>query len=157
MLLNLRFVKDAPALEEKLRALLIWAMALASALTLSGCAGDRPITGSALALQQAQATSYKLSTGDKLHIVVFGENNLSGDYTITPEGTIGFPRASRSMPPASGHSTFLARSTSRGNIPTCLTSRRWLRWRRRKASPIGPTCPTSLFGMRAMPPKRNIR
>jgi polysaccharide export outer membrane protein len=74
-----------------MRASLIWAMTLASALTLSGCAGDRPITGSAQALQQAQATSYKLSTGDKLHIVVFGENNLSGDYIVTPEGTIGFP------------------------------------------------------------------
>jgi polysaccharide export outer membrane protein len=70
---------------------MIWAAALASMLVLSGCSGDRPITGSVEALQSAQARPYTLSSGDKLHIVVFGENNLSGDYTITPEGTIGFP------------------------------------------------------------------
>lgn len=74
-----------------MRASLIWAGALASILFLSGCAGDGPITGSVQALQNAQSTRYTLSAGDKLHIVVFGENNLSGDYTIAPEGTIGFP------------------------------------------------------------------
>lgn len=74
-----------------MRASLILAAVLSSAITLSGCAGDRPITGSAQALQNAQARPYTLSPGDKLHIVVFGENNLSGDYTITPEGAIGFP------------------------------------------------------------------
>jgi polysaccharide export outer membrane protein len=74
-----------------MKASLIWAATLALVIALSGCASDGPITGSTQALQAAQATPYKLSAGDKLHIVVFGENNLSGDYTITPEGTIGFP------------------------------------------------------------------
>jgi len=86
---NLRVA--APALEEKLRASMIWAAALACALAVSGCTGDRPITGSAQQLQDAQSNAYRLSAGDKLHIVVFGENNLSGDYTIAPEGSIGFP------------------------------------------------------------------
>jgi protein involved in polysaccharide export with SLBB domain len=76
-----------------MRAWLVWALGLASVLALSGCAGGGPVTGSAQALRNAQATPYKLGAGDKLHIAVFGENNLSGDYTITAEGAIGFPLA----------------------------------------------------------------
>jgi protein involved in polysaccharide export with SLBB domain len=74
-----------------MRASLILATIFSSMIALSGCAGDGPIAGSAQALKNAQASPYTLSAGDKIHIVVFGENNLTADYTITPEGTIGFP------------------------------------------------------------------
>jgi len=74
-----------------MRASLFGAAILAVAMGLSGCASDGPIRGSAQALQTAQTDSYRLGTGDKLHIGVFGENNLTGDYTIAPDGTIGFP------------------------------------------------------------------
>lgn len=67
--------------------------ALALVLGLSACAGSAPISGSEDALKSAQAIEYRLGTGDKLHIVVFGEDNLSGDYTVAPDGNIALPLA----------------------------------------------------------------
>jgi polysaccharide export outer membrane protein len=60
------------------------------ACTLSACAGEAPLTGSAPAPLVA-AAPYRLEMGDKVHIVVFGEENLSGDYTVAPDGNIVFP------------------------------------------------------------------
>lgn len=65
----------------------------ALAASLSACTGNGPIAGSSQALQNAQNNPYRLSTGDKLHIAVFGEDNLTGDYTIAPDGNIAFPLA----------------------------------------------------------------
>ena len=70
---------------------LLLAVSLALIASLSACTGDRPITGSAQALQKAESNPYRLSNGDKLHIAVFGEDNLTGDYTIAPDGNIPFP------------------------------------------------------------------
>jgi len=74
-----------------MRKPLLWVATLGLAAMLSACMGDRPITGSTQALQNAQNHPYTLSTGDKLHIAVFGEDNLTGDYTIAPDGNIAFP------------------------------------------------------------------
>ncbi len=60
---------------------------------LSGCSAEGPITGSSEDLRKAQATPYSLGTGDKLHIAVFGEDNLSGDYTVSQDGDIALPLA----------------------------------------------------------------
>jgi protein involved in polysaccharide export with SLBB domain len=67
---------------------------LFAACFLAACS-DGPIQGSPDALQQAKSQSigYELSPGDQLHIAVFGEDNLSGDYTIAPDGTIALPLA----------------------------------------------------------------
>ena len=70
------------------------AIALTFAFMLSACSSG-PVTGSADALRAAdtQAAAYRLGTGDKLHITVFGEDNLSGDYTVSPDGNISLPLA----------------------------------------------------------------
>jgi protein involved in polysaccharide export with SLBB domain len=62
--------------------------------TLAACAGG-PISGSSDAMQQsaAAAQSYHLGAGDKIHIAVFNEDNLSGDYTVAPDGRITLPLA----------------------------------------------------------------
>lgn len=34
---------------------------------------------------------YRVSSGDKLHVIVFGEDTLTGDYVITSGGNLTFP------------------------------------------------------------------
>ena len=74
--------------------LLVTGVAVALAIMIAGCA-QGPIQGSpeALAQTEQQAVGYKLDAGDKVHITVFGEDNLSGDYQITPSGQIALPLA----------------------------------------------------------------
>lgn len=45
--------------------------------------------------------SFRLSPGDKLRINTFGEPSLSGEFEISPAGTIGFPLIGEV--PAAGH------------------------------------------------------
>jgi polysaccharide export outer membrane protein len=61
---------------------------------LTACASG-PIGGSSEAMQQsaAAAQAYHLGAGDKIHIAVFNEDNLSGDYTVGPDGRITLPLA----------------------------------------------------------------
>lgn len=68
--------------------------ALSLALSVSACANG-PVTGSADALNQADAAAqdYRLASGDKVHVDVFGEGNLSGDYVVAPDGKITLPLA----------------------------------------------------------------
>lgn len=63
-------------------------------VVLAACGGG-PLTGSSEGLQQSQAAaqSYHLSPGDKVHIAVFNESNLSGDYVIGADGRITLPLA----------------------------------------------------------------
>lgn len=66
----------------------------ALALSLAGCGGG-PIGGSADALSQSRsaAQSYRLGPGDKVHVAVFNEDNLSGDYIVSPDGKVALPLA----------------------------------------------------------------
>lgn len=41
--------------------------------------------------QHQQGAVYRLGPGDQLHIIVYGETDLTGDYTVSPVGTIAFP------------------------------------------------------------------
>jgi polysaccharide export outer membrane protein len=61
---------------------------------IAGCASG-PVGGSQEAMQQSRAAaqSYRLGMGDKVHIAVFNEENLSGDYTVSPDGRITLPLA----------------------------------------------------------------
>jgi polysaccharide export outer membrane protein len=80
---------------QKLRAAWRPILSLAFATSLiAGCAGG-PIGGSTAAMQQSRsaAQSYRLAMGDKVHIAVFNEENLSGDYTVSPDGRITLPLA----------------------------------------------------------------
>ena len=71
---------------------LLAALAIPVVLLLAACA-EGPIQGSQqdLAQSQQQAEAYQLNTGDKLHIDVFGESNLSGDYIVSGSGQIAMP------------------------------------------------------------------
>lgn len=65
------------------------------AVALMTACSNAPMTGSAAAIKQADdaARNYRLAMGDKVHISVFGEANLSGDYTVSPDGRITLPLA----------------------------------------------------------------
>ena len=39
----------------------------------------------------APGDEYTLSSGDKVHVIVFGEETLTGDYVITSGGNLSFP------------------------------------------------------------------
>src|SRR4051812_41553207 len=41
--------------------------------------------------EQQQGAVYRLGPGDQLHVIVYGETDLTGDYTVSPVGTIAFP------------------------------------------------------------------
>lgn len=62
------------------------------AAAVSGCSGG-PRPGDATALEQAerQAVAYQLGTGDRLRVTVFNEDNISGTYTVSADGTIALP------------------------------------------------------------------
>jgi polysaccharide export outer membrane protein len=78
------------------------AIGLAGLLMLfSGCAGNAPTldSTSTAALSAAPAagtgaapglssTDYKLGSGDKIRVLVFGESNLSGEFEVGAAGTI---------------------------------------------------------------------
>lgn len=65
-------------------------IALAGALVaLSGCAGQTPLSGTGAAPPPAAA--FRLSPGDKIKVATYGEASLTGEYELTPAGTIAFP------------------------------------------------------------------
>ena len=68
------------------KALLI----LASALPLAGCIQPHT-TGSITASVPASGGGYVLSTGDKLRIIVFGQDTLSNIYQVDASGRITMP------------------------------------------------------------------
>lgn len=74
--------------------LMIVSSLLAASLLLSGCQNG-PTNGSPQILQAAEAAaaSYRLAPGDKVRVTVFGEDNLSGEYTVLPDGNIVLPLA----------------------------------------------------------------
>lgn len=48
-------------------------------------------SSAAAGAEQQQGAVYRLGPGDQLHIIVYGETDLTGDYTVSPVGTIAFP------------------------------------------------------------------
>jgi polysaccharide export outer membrane protein len=65
------------------------------AVMAAGCADSRPMGGSVEAIVAAReaAQTYRLSAGDKVHIAVFNEDNLSGDFVVGPDGRVALPLA----------------------------------------------------------------
>lgn len=64
------------------------ALAVAFLLVLtSACAGTTAPPGTAA----YQPTVYRLAAGDKLLITVFGEESLSREFSVTPQGDLAFP------------------------------------------------------------------
>jgi polysaccharide export outer membrane protein len=62
-------------------------LVLALAGLLAACAASVP----PLASDSFEAPVYRLAAGDKLRIVVFGEEALSKEYTVTSAGDLSFP------------------------------------------------------------------
>lgn len=62
-----------------------------TALTV-GCASGAvsPVSPAELA-SSGQDIQYTLAPGDKVHVIVFGEETLTGDYVITSGGNLSFP------------------------------------------------------------------
>ena len=74
------------------RVLLCSAM-LATAFLVSGCAGNTLNEAEQQAAVAAATSPAKLQPGDKIKIVVFGEDKLSGDYQLDQSGQISLPLA----------------------------------------------------------------
>jgi protein involved in polysaccharide export with SLBB domain len=72
---------------------LLWSAALAMALLVSGCAGNTLNEAEQQAIVAASTAPAKLLPGDKIKIVVFGEDKLSGDYQVDQSGQISLPLA----------------------------------------------------------------
>ena len=71
-----------------------FALAIAASLILmTGCAsttGAVAATGPAVETA-AQDAEYSLAPGDKIRVIVFGEDTLTGEYVITSGGNLSFP------------------------------------------------------------------
>jgi polysaccharide export outer membrane protein len=63
------------------------------AVLVSGCAGNTLSEADQQAAVAAAAAPAKLQPGDKIKIVVFGEDKLSGDYQLDQGGQISLPLA----------------------------------------------------------------
>ena len=71
-----------------MRALLT-AAAAAVALLMSGCASAPPVRETpALTADQA---SYRLGPGDRLRVITFGEQNLTGEFVVNEIGSVSLP------------------------------------------------------------------
>jgi protein involved in polysaccharide export with SLBB domain len=71
-------------------------LALAVVLPLCGCGGSnvRPVSEAERQALMAQAAAPPhLQAGDKIHVTVYGEQTLSGDYLIDPSGFVSLPLA----------------------------------------------------------------
>jgi protein involved in polysaccharide export with SLBB domain len=85
------------AIEGKDRAVIValcrLGVALAIATFLASCEGDRSFGPVVVAPDPVMSSggSANLETGDKLRVVVYGEDSLSGAYEISPAGTISMP------------------------------------------------------------------
>lgn len=71
-----------------LRAFLIALFSLACAACSTYGPAD---SASAIAATPASPTQYELGPGDQLRVVVFGEEDLTGEYPISPTGAIAYP------------------------------------------------------------------
>lgn len=65
-------------------------IAMTGALALlGGCAGQAPLAGSGV--PPPPAAAFQLSPGDKIKVATYGEETLTGEFQISPAGTIAFP------------------------------------------------------------------
>jgi len=72
---------------------LLYSAMLAVAVLVSGCAGSTPNDVEQQAAVAAATAPAKLQPGDKIRIVVFGEDNLNGEYQVDQSGQISLPLA----------------------------------------------------------------
>ena len=58
-----------------------------ASLALASCAGNLALPGTVSYEQPV----YRLASGDRLNITVFGEESLSREYVVSPQGDLSFP------------------------------------------------------------------
>ena len=57
-------------------------------LFLSACVGQTPVPGGG---PPPAADAMKLAPGDKVKVTTYGEETLTGEFQVTPAGTVAFP------------------------------------------------------------------
>jgi polysaccharide biosynthesis/export protein len=68
------------------------AMLAALAVAACGKSGPPPISaGERFVAPEAEGAAYHLGAGDRVHLTVFNEPQLSGDFSVMPEGTLSLP------------------------------------------------------------------
>jgi polysaccharide export outer membrane protein len=72
-----------------MRVTVLFALAALVASALSGCASNGGLPP--LPPTSPSEASYQLGSGDKLHINVFGAEDLTGDFVIGDNGSLSFP------------------------------------------------------------------
>ena len=65
-----------------IRAVFVCSALLAVALLVSGCAGGSLSEAEQQSLAAAATAPAKLQPGDKIRVIVFGEDKLSGEYEL---------------------------------------------------------------------------
>lgn len=76
--------------------LIVALLAIGASLMLSACGGSnvKPVTEAERQALEAQAAAPpKLQAGDKIHVTVYNEPSLSGDYQLDPSGFVSLPLA----------------------------------------------------------------
>jgi polysaccharide export outer membrane protein len=66
---------------------------VAVGLMLTGCTGTMDIGAADPNVPYAPPTSPKIQGGDKLRVIVFGEDKLTGEYEVDPGGELSLPLA----------------------------------------------------------------
>ena len=74
---------------------LISAMALSLLVACAGGAGSPPAsvgaTAQAASAEEHADSAYRLGSGDRLRVIVFGEEDLSGEFEVDDTGAVSFP------------------------------------------------------------------
>lgn len=71
--------------------LLVVGVMLAMSATACATTAQPQTAATAPATKAGAGDEYTLSSGDKVHVIVFGEETLTGDYVITSGGNLSFP------------------------------------------------------------------
>ena len=75
-----------------LRNLRLVLLLLAAYVQIPGAAlAAEPVAQPPAATAEPSSVEYRLAPGDKVRIMIFGEESLSGDYVITSGGNLSFP------------------------------------------------------------------
>ncbi len=64
-----------------------FAVVIIASLCVMGCASTAPVIDTS----PVQTSEYKLGAGDKLRLIVFGQTDLSGEFTVATNGKVSFP------------------------------------------------------------------
>ena len=70
---------------------LLWTLALAFGLVLAASAGAFAATAPAPESSASIAADYRLGTGDKVRVLVYGESDLGGEFQVDATGYVRLP------------------------------------------------------------------